>query len=201
MQLLKSLFTTLIAIAVVDANGGSLDFGSVYSIRPTLKTVVPKSSSTTTTNRHSAASSILSRLSSSHSASLHASSPSKSTSGTKKSTSTLKSTKSTKKVTTTKTTKKVVKTTIKSKKGAKRQAVPSSISLSTTSTSIQAGCATPASIQYGHRPSPNTPSQFLLDSSMTISAVNNIAGPAGYTLSIGNALASLLAPNYLTYFE
>jgi len=54
---------------------------------------------------------------------------------------------------------------------------------------------------YGYQTSPDTPNQFLIDSTMASISANAFYPPPGYSLNFTGALGSLIMPNYLGYYE
>lgn len=60
-------------------------------------------------------------------------------------------------------------------------------------------CSNPNSILYNYAPNPNTPTQFLVDTTLAGLAAAQWYPPAGYSTSFTSQLAGLFAPNYLGY--
>ncbi|KAG9665177.1 hypothetical protein KCU64_g169, partial [Aureobasidium melanogenum] len=119
----------------------------------------------------------------------------KSTSSSSKSmtTSTKKSSSSSAKIST--STKKV--TSISSK------ASTSTSTRKTSSTKVKRAtattCSNPNNILFNYAPNPNTPTQFLVDTTLAGLAAAQWYPPAGYSTSFTTQLAGLFAPNYLGY--
>ncbi|KAH0037596.1 hypothetical protein KCU78_g1652, partial [Aureobasidium melanogenum] len=60
-------------------------------------------------------------------------------------------------------------------------------------------CSNPNNILYNYAPNPNTPTQFLVDTTLAGLAAAQWYPPAGYSTSFTTQLAGLFAPNYLGY--
>ncbi|KAG9856299.1 hypothetical protein KCU98_g1503, partial [Aureobasidium melanogenum] len=60
-------------------------------------------------------------------------------------------------------------------------------------------CSNPNTILYNYAPNPNTPTQFLVDTTLAGLAAAQWYPPAGYSTSFTTQLAGLFAPNYLGY--
>ena len=155
----------LAALSQVDAQG--LNFGQIMSAQPQLSTAKPTSSR----DSSSIASSIVSSLSSQHAATA---SPAKTTLST------------------------IAKPTHKTKKHSKKPAkathkgpvVAAAVSSSATTSTATGSPCTPQQIMYSYVPSPNTPQQFLVDS--TMNGIANLAlAPAGYTKQFGGLFGSM----------
>lgn len=60
-------------------------------------------------------------------------------------------------------------------------------------------CSNPNNIMYNYVPNPNTPQQFLVDTTLAGLAAAQWYPPAGYSTSFTGQLAGMSAPNYLGY--
>jgi hypothetical protein len=100
------------------------------------------------------------------------------------------------KVTTSSSSKKLVTSTSAkaSTKTSTKKASSSKVKRATATT-----CSNPNTILYQYAPSPNTATQFLLDSSMAAFSAGKVYPPAGYSTSFTGKFAGLIAPNYLGY--
>lgn len=117
----------------------------------------------------------------------------------KTTTSTKKSSSSSKKIST--SAKKVTSTKKVTSSSVKR--ATSTSTRKTSSTKVKRAtaptCTNPNTILYNYVPNPNTPTQFLLDSSMAALSAAEWYPPAGYNTSFTGQFAGLFAPNYLGY--
>ncbi|GAB7344076.1 hypothetical protein MBLNU457_1987t1 [Dothideomycetes sp. NU457] len=159
----------LAALSQVDAQG--LNFGEIMSARPDMSSAKPSSS----VDSSSIASSIVSSLSSQHAVTAtHA------------------------KTTLATMAKPTHKAHHKTKKHSKKPAKPThkgpvvaaAVSSSSTTPASTGSPCTPQQILYSYVPSPNTPQQFLVDS--TLGGIANLAlAPAGYTKQFSGLFGSM----------
>ncbi|KAI5272129.1 hypothetical protein E4T47_04511 [Aureobasidium subglaciale] len=106
------------------------------------------------------------------------------------------------------TSTKVSSSSLKSTSTTKVTSVSSKVSTSTSTKKASSSkvkratattCSNPNSILYNYIPSPNTPAQFLVDTSMAGLASAQYYPTAGYSTSFTGQLAGVSSPSYLGY--
>ncbi|THZ73529.1 hypothetical protein D6C84_09655 [Aureobasidium pullulans] len=120
------------------------------------------------------------------------SSSKKSSSSSKMATSTKKASSSSAKVST--SVKKVTSTSSKRSTSTSTKSSSTKVKRATATT-----CSNPNSILYNYAPNPNTPTQFLVDSTLAALSAAQWYPPAGYSTSFTGQFGGLFAPNYLGY--
>ncbi|THV69105.1 hypothetical protein D6D28_06141 [Aureobasidium pullulans] len=120
------------------------------------------------------------------------SSSKKSSSSSKMATSSKKASSSSAKVST--SAKKVTSTSSKRSTSTSTKSSSTKVKRATATT-----CSNPNSILYNYAPNPNTPTQFLVDSTLAALSAAQWYPPAGYSTSFTGQFGGLFAPNYLGY--
>lgn len=190
----------------------AIDLDVVFKAKPSLRNVKPIS--TTTTDRFSAASSVVSVMNAVKSGGAATASAVKTTKSPalapkKTSKKTTKKLITEKKTTTKKrkTTKK--KTPIKNKKVLKKKSTTKKKTIKKQKTTAKKtakqlkqrdNACSPQDIAFGYQPKPNTPTGFLVDTSLSGISLGSLA-PAGYSTNFTGAYGSLFGDSYLGYWS
>jgi len=198
MRFQAAALPLLAGLSLVDAQ---LDFAPVVKVAPQITTNTPYTTHTVSVNTVAKASSIISSLSSAHDSSVEA------TATHAASTSSASKKKKTKKATTTKVAAKTTSTSAhptttakaakkkqqKKKKAHARDVVleERAVTSATTTTSAQVCSVTnPIYLTPAYTPTPNTPSGFLLDQTLSNKAAGEWLPPAGYWTSFQNSFGA-----------